>query len=369
MTSQCVRDTEHQRRVSRAQSRSTRTRWLGAHATSLLMRSTRRSGRRPGNDLQVSRSLCEVCNLQVQSSAQARLHVNSRTHLRRLRATGMKTAITFGHEECEVAGLDLKQPLSSQSRDSRQTPPTDLQVSRSLCEVCNLQVQSSAQARLHVNSRTHLRRLRATGGHGQVGRGLRPLALSSVVMQSTLELKSLPVETTSPAGLFSNFNTMDPVQKAVINHTFGVHMETTKRQMTCCHTCQLRFNSQPTNQDEAPGLEEEPEGAMCHRTGGFLLQPWSLILVGWLSEEETAKKLLYCSLCKAQTSSSLLRGSGLQNKSFHCQTCDVHVNSEVQLKQHISSRRHKDRMAGKPSKPKSSPYSKQSTTATDFGAL
>ncbi|KAG7276463.1 hypothetical protein CRUP_033901 [Coryphaenoides rupestris] len=126
---------------------------------------------------------------------------------------------------------------------------------------------------------------------------------------------------------------------------------------------------------------------------------------GWLaSEEETAKKLLYCSLCKvtvnslsqleahktggkhrtmlearsgagviksyprpgskAQTSSSLLRGSGLQNKSFHCQTCDVHVNSEVQLKQHISSRRHKDRMAGKPSKPKSSPYSKQSTTAT-----
>lgn len=32
-------------------------------------------------------------------------------------------------------------------------------------------------------------------------------------------------------------------------------------------------------------------------------------------------------------SSSSLKGSGLQNKTFHCQICDVHVNSEIQLKQ------------------------------------
>lgn len=32
-------------------------------------------------------------------------------------------------------------------------------------------------------------------------------------------------------------------------------------------------------------------------------------------------------------SSSALKGSGLQNKTFHCQICDVHVNSEIQLKQ------------------------------------
>lgn len=88
--------------------------------------------------------------------------------------------------------------------------------------------------------------------------------------------------------------------------------------------------------------------------------------------------------------------TGLQNKTFHCEICDVHVNSETQLKQvsrrnvtfilyagrivfahtikpfsraivslaafyyfqHISSRRHKDRAAGKPPKPKYSPYNK-----------
>ncbi|KAM3872996.1 zinc finger protein 385D [Diretmus argenteus] len=116
------------------------------------------------------------------------------------------------------------------------------------------------------------------------------------------------------------------------------------------------------------------------------------------TEEEKAKRLLYCSLCKvAVNSASQLEAhnsgtkhktmlearsgvgsiksfprpgvksklatpiksvTGLQNKTFHCETCDVHVNSETQLKQHISSRRHKDRAAGKPAKPKYSPYSK-----------
>ncbi|XP_041421938.1 zinc finger protein 385D isoform X2 [Xenopus laevis] len=115
------------------------------------------------------------------------------------------------------------------------------------------------------------------------------------------------------------------------------------------------------------------------------------------TEEEKAKRLLYCSLCKVAVNSAsqleahnsgtkhktmvearsgcgtikafprtgikgkvlINKGStGLQNKTFHCEICDVHVNSETQLKQHISSRRHKDRAAGKPPKPKYSPYNK-----------
>ncbi|XP_064205221.1 zinc finger protein 385D isoform X2 [Anguilla rostrata] len=116
------------------------------------------------------------------------------------------------------------------------------------------------------------------------------------------------------------------------------------------------------------------------------------------TEEEKAKRLLYCSLCKvavnsasqleahnsgtkhktmleARSGSGTIKSfprpgvkgklaqpnksaTGLQNKTFHCEICDVHVNSETQLKQHISSRRHKDRAAGKPPKPKYSPYNK-----------
>ncbi|GAA6222783.1 zinc finger protein 385A-like isoform X4 [Lates japonicus] len=107
------------------------------------------------------------------------------------------------------------------------------------------------------------------------------------------------------------------------------------------------------------------------------------------TEEDKAKKLLYCSLCKVAVNSlsqleahnkgtkhkTILEArSGLgpikayprlgpkpsgeqgggpvdpntQERTFHCEICNVRVNSELQLKQHISSRRHRDGMAGKP---------------------
>ncbi|XP_058478806.1 zinc finger protein 385B isoform X4 [Solea solea] len=324
------------------------------------------------------------------------------------------------------------------------------------------------------------------------------------------------VETTSPVGLFPNFNTMDPVQKAVINHTFGVTMVPKKKQVISCNVCQLRFNSDSQAEAhyrgsrhakkvksqenksktklsitaETNGSGSSPAGPALNMSANsstnqhaeyfsslsdsstalksFLLPSFSPpsssspsssragsepppssppsalpapspisspslsstsskasppplppapvtsssptappssqdVPVSVESEEEKAKKLLYCSLCKVAVnslsqleahnagskhktmlearsgagpikayprpgaklkngSSVGVKGSGLQNKTFHCQICDVHVNSEIQLKQHISSRRHKDRVAGKPCKPKYSPYNKQQRT-------
>ncbi|MEQ2280657.1 hypothetical protein AMECASPLE_022126, partial [Ameca splendens] len=37
---------------------------------------------------------------------------------------------------------------------------------------------------------------------------------------------------------------MDPVQKAVINHTFGAPLVKTKRPVISCNVCQIRFNSE-----------------------------------------------------------------------------------------------------------------------------
>ncbi|CAG5865858.1 unnamed protein product [Menidia menidia] len=327
----------------------------------------------------------------------------------------------------------------------------------------------------------------------------------SVMMKQFLPF---PVETASPVGLFPNFNTMDPVQKAVINHTFGVTMAPKKKQVISCNVCQLRFNSDsqaeahyrgsrhakklksqenkakaklsvtsetdgsssglapvpansstsqhtesltsstdsssplkpilllstsprsssspsssragsepppssPPSAPPAPGLSSSSSSSSSKSsvpapvTASSSSGPPSTqtsspqdAALSVESEEEKAKKLLYCSLCKVAVNSLSqleahnagskhktmlearsgagpikayprpgaklkngtsvgLKGSGLQNKTFHCQICDVHVNSEIQLKQHISSRRHKDRVAGKPSKPKYSPYNKQ----------
>ncbi|XP_005733991.1 zinc finger protein 385B [Pundamilia nyererei] len=353
-------------------------------------------------------------------------------------------------------------------------------------------------------------------GSGAVGGALPGLIGAtgpSVMMKPFLPF---PVETTSPVGLFPNFNTMDPVQKAVINHTFGVTMMaqiqnlnfsiSTSQSQAEAHYRGSRHAKKLKSQENKAKAKlsnsAETNGSVCNPAGpaplvsavpvplvsansstnqhtdflsrtadtpspvkSFLLPstsplsssspsssragsepppsspPSGLPAPGLSSssssssskvssasapapvttlscpaplppapsqdaspsvesEEEKAKKLLYCSLCKVAVnslsqleahnagskhktmlearsgagpikayprpgaklkngSSSGLKGSGLQNKTFHCQICDVHVNSEIQLKQHISSRRHKDRVAGKPSKPKYSPYNKQ----------
>ncbi|NWW99572.1 Z385B protein, partial [Caloenas nicobarica] len=375
----------------------------------------------------------------------------------------------------------------------------------SFCEVCNIQLNSAAQAQVHYNGKSHLKRVKqlnngklptspapgtlfastSTGWWVPWRRVLRVVgslkgavlgttALPTLVraptlmMQPSLDIKpfmSFPVDSSSAVGFFPNFNTMDPVQKAVINHTFGVSIPPKKKQVISCNVCQLRFNSdsqaeahykgskhakkvkalEATKNKPKVGSSKDSAKAntSCSTTpvtanisdksedkgkakpnsasqqssteaGLFLPKPGVAAVAPVTpassskstngapntvseSEEEKAKKLLYCSLCKVAVNSlsqleahntgskhktmvearngagpiksyprpgSRLKvqngskGSGLQNKTFHCEICDVHVNSEIQLKQHISSRRHKDRVAGKPMKPKYSPYNK-----------
>ncbi|XP_059199146.1 zinc finger protein 385B [Centropristis striata] len=442
-------------------------------------------------------SLCEVCNLQLASAAQAQLHYNGRSHLRRVRQ--LQTRETGQQAAAGAQSRSLPQATGLSSQPAGLTPTTGLST--------GLSAPSSTTA---------------GSGCGAVGGALPGFVGAtgpSVMMKPFL---SFPVETTSPVGLFPNFNTMDPVQKAVINHTFGVTLVPKKKQVISCNVCQLRFNSDSqaeahyrgsrhakklksqenktkakrsitgetnesstspvcpvppvsanssTNQhtdllssladslplkpfllpsssplssaspsSSRPGSEPSPSSPPTALPAPGLFSssssssspsskasppppPTAPVTsssssaaaasaphpsqgstqdapLSAESEEEKAKKLLYCSLCKVAVnslsqleahnagskhktmlearsgagpikaypragaklkngSSSALKGSGLQNKTFHCQICDVHVNSEIQLKQHISSRRHKDRVAGKPSKPKYSPYNKQ----------
>ncbi|KAM4669612.1 zinc finger protein 385B isoform 2-T2 [Amazona ochrocephala] len=365
----------------------------------------------------------------------------------------------------------------------------------SFCEVCNIQLNSAAQAQVHYNGKSHLKRVKQLN-NGKLPTSSAPGTLfaststgtttlptlvrtPTLMMQPSLDIKpfmSFPVDSSSAVGFFPNFNTvivnlfvfvlqMDPVQKAVINHTFGVSIPPKKKQVISCNVCQLRFNSdsqaeahykgskhakkvkaleatknkpkagspkdsakantscsttqvtasisdksedkgkaKPNSASQQSGTETSPS---LPKPGVAAVAPVTTASSSKStngaantvseSEEEKAKKLLYCSLCKVAVNSlsqleahntgskhktmvearngagpiksyprpgSRLKvqngskGSGLQNKTFHCEICDVHVNSEIQLKQHISSRRHKDRVAGKPMKPKYSPYNK-----------
>ncbi|XP_068774851.1 zinc finger protein 385C [Struthio camelus] len=293
---------------------------------------------------------------------------------------------------------------------------------------------------------------------------------------------------TSPLNLFPNFSTMDPVQKAVISHTFGVPAPLKKKQFISCNICHLRFNSanqaeahykghkharrlkaieaMKSKQKPAAGGRDEPGEPPAALQGGgdgggaappadglpgpgdaagesrglapapgpeaspaeppgagppLGSPPASELSEGGSDatsvassaapgsggsapdgdkEGRKSKQHLYCPTCKVTVNSlsqleahntgakhksmleghsaQLRRGRGkllsraghkakrignkgsinIQNKAFHCQVCEIYVNSETQLKQHMSSRRHKDRLAGKPPKPKYSPYNK-----------
>ncbi|NWU05002.1 Z385C protein, partial [Cephalopterus ornatus] len=408
----------------------------------------------------------------------------------------------------EVASCPPSQPEQRMKREKKHQSFT-------LCEVCNIQLNSAAQAQIHYNGKSHQKRLkqlnkgkmpaaqdvpacrvsRAPSPHCEQGPPMLMLlfsfAYSGPSGHSSPLLASLPIpgrplhppldikhfltfrlNGTSPLNLFPNFNTMDPVQKAVISHTFGVPAPLKKKQFISCNICHLRFNSanqaeahykghkharrlkaieamknkqkvagaaagtpgQDSAADLSLGLAPSPEESPTDLPGSIAplgSPPASELSEGTSdatsvasssaqaaeaqaaesggsvssapeSEKEgkKSKQHLYCPTCKVTVNSlsqleahntgakhkSMLEGHGtqlrrgrgkllsraghkskrignkgsinIQNKAFHCQVCEIYVNSETQLKQHMSSRRHKDRLAGKPPKPKYSPYNK-----------
>lgn len=57
---------------------------------------------------------------------------------------------------------------------------------------------------------------------------------------------------------------MDPVQKAVINHTFGVPLVKTKRPVISCNVCQIRFNSEVEEPTSMRNIYDVHENIPCH---------------------------------------------------------------------------------------------------------
>ncbi|XP_034076206.1 zinc finger protein 385C isoform X1 [Gymnodraco acuticeps] len=405
------------------------------------------------------------------------------------------------------------------------------QRSYTLCEVCNIQLNSAAQALIHYNGKSHQKRLKqisngkmpsSTGTSAQGSPLLASLPLPGRPLQPQLDLKHLlpfRLNGSSPLNLFPNFNTMDPVQKAVINHTFGVPQPLKKKQIISCNICHLRFNStnqaeahykghkhtrklkameaqknrqrrageasstgrdrerdrsktstseplptlmdtslmegssllsdqEPTNLeeklDESPRISvmltpvsevssvelvtlsppqispssqlsetasdtSGPEVPEAIDTEGPITEAGSPVDASSIKEEprtdedpdsNKSKAHLHCPVCKVTVNSTsqldahnsgtkhklMLEGHsvlprrrgkvvaaragckskrlaskgsvGVPSKNFQCEVCEIFVNSETQLSQHMNSRRHKDRLAGKPPKPKFTPHSK-----------
>ncbi|XP_068180609.1 zinc finger protein 385D [Antennarius striatus] len=172
-----------------------------------------------------------------------------------------------------------------------------------------------------------------------------PLPLPSPLTLPVVPSVTAPPETLSPAGgderpaEFNSPSEPDPEADAEPEAETDAETEEEKaRRLLYCSLCKVAVNS--ASQLEAHNSGTKHKTMMEARTGVGSIKSFPRPGV------------------KSKLATSTKSSTGLQNKTFHCETCDVHVNSETQLKQHISSRRHKDRAAGKPAKPKYSPYSK-----------
>uniref|UniRef100_A0A8D0H2C5 Zinc finger protein 385A n=1 Tax=Sphenodon punctatus TaxID=8508 RepID=A0A8D0H2C5_SPHPU len=219
---------------------------------------------------------------------------------------------------------------------------------------------------------------------------LRP---SPAMMQPPLDLKSFlsfPMEAQPTVGLFPAFSTMDPVQKAVINHTFGMPLAKAKRPVISCNVCQIRFNSEvsacpPHEEINYPrnkrGWGSGERHGICRRGGGSRGREGGGLVPGEGSQrwgvpgesptsphspprDPRSPGTKHKTILEARSGLGPIKayprlgptaggdpGSqdpNAQERTFHCEICNVKVNSETQLKQHISSRRHRDGVAGKP---------------------
>ncbi|XP_077590514.1 zinc finger protein 385D isoform X2 [Stigmatopora nigra] len=380
-------------------------------------------------------------------------------------------AIDRGHAD---ENSPMNRPSSGGAR------PGDTAAAAAACRLCRLRLNSPAQAQIHYKGKSHQRRLRrrSSGVHaGTSGRGGPAMTPSAGALPGPepKRLLPFPLNASWPLSLFPNFNAMDPVQKAVINHTFGVPQPLKKKAIISCNICHLRFNS--TNQAEAhykghkharklkateaqknrqqrqqrpqrqqrrrrsvdpsSGAKEQRHGAeisppalwegTCHgpqpeapsspdvktgegSPGGSPCGDAEAHVRGDASAEAPAqpdgqkdKERLRCPACRVTVNSASqleAHNSGAKHKltlegqsppprrrsggktapqrascrdersaskgapggvsagGFRCRACEISLNSETQLGQHMNSRRHKDRMAGKPPRPKFTPHGK-----------
>ncbi|XP_075778181.1 zinc finger protein 385D isoform X4 [Pelodiscus sinensis] len=314
-------------------------------------------------------TLCNVCNIQLNSAAQAQIHYNGKSHQKRLKQLCNGNFKNDNGGTCQSPALPAlvrtPAPPLQPSLDIKPFLPFPLDTAAAVNLFPNF---NASQAAAHYKGTKHAKKLKA--------------------------LEAMKNKQKSVATKDSAKTTFTSITTNTINTSSDKTDLTTGTPAISTTTVEIRKSSVMTTEITSK-VEKIPTTATSSNTCPSVE-----------TEEEKAKRLLYCSLCKvAVNSTSQLEAhnsgtkhktmlearngsgtikafpragvkgkgpvnkgnTGLQNKTFHCEICDVHVNSETQLKQHISSRRHKDRAAGKPPKPKYSPYNKLQKGAHPLG--
>nr|XP_020462975.1 zinc finger protein 385C isoform X3 [Monopterus albus] len=377
---------------------------------------------------QRSYTLCDVCNIQLNSAAQAQIHYNGKSHQKRLKQ------ISNGKTPSNTGTSTQRSPLLA----SLPVPGRPLQPQLELKHLMPFRLNGSSplslfpnfntnQAEAHYKGHKHARKLKAM--EAQKNRQRRAGEASSTGREkdrdreqdrdrsktSTSEA-ALPVlmDTSSVEGtsLQSDIEPASLEAKSKESLKSSVMMtlvsEVSSVELVTLSPPQISPSSQPSetaSDTSAPEVTEVTEAAGPTAESGSPAEASSTN-----GEEDKdpkkSKAHLHCPVCKVTVNSvsqleahnsgtkhklmleghSVLprrRGKvvaarvgckskrlgskgtvGVPSKNFQCEVCEIFVNSETQLSQHMNSRRHKDRLAGKPPKPKFTPHSKSQPSSS-----
>ncbi|XP_030019253.1 zinc finger protein 385C-like isoform X2 [Sphaeramia orbicularis] len=288
------------------------------------------------------------------------------------------------------------------------------------CNICHLRFNSTTQAEAHYKGHKHARKLKAMetqrnrqkNGHSPstTGKDRERDQEKGMMGAGAVPTDSLVIDIAAPS------TSSQPVQQQAENSQTISQVPTPVQPSSSMDSPQLSPQISPGSQLSDPTDSPLAEGCSSGSALAPHLDPHGSstgdeeVKMDESKEAKSSKKQLHCPTCKVTVNSSsqleahcsgsrhkqMLDGQssshsqrrtkmtssprptcrikqrmgsktravvGVHNQPFHCELCQVSVNSETQLKQHMNSRRHKERLAGKPVKPKFTPYNKLQPSA------
>ncbi|KAG9350123.1 hypothetical protein JZ751_026476 [Albula glossodonta] len=275
---------------------------------------------------------CNICHLRFNSTNQAEAHYKGHKHARKLKAMEAQK----NKQRCQgVAGRDRERDREREKVVV--TEPLPALLDSNLMEGASLHLEPEVKTKMEGSpgSSDMLTPVSETSPLELAALASPQVSPTSHVSESTSDTSTAenPGPAFEPSG-------PEPLKSESELRTEGDKDPKKSKQHLHCPVCKVTVNS--TSQLEA------------HNSGS----KHKLMLEGQSVQPRRRSKVVSSrTACKTKRLGT--KGSmAVASKAFHCDVCEIYVNSETQLKQHMNSRRHKDRLAGKPPKPKFSPYNK-----------
>ncbi|XP_039595786.1 zinc finger protein 385C isoform X2 [Polypterus senegalus] len=360
-------------------------------------------------------TLCDVCNIQLNSPAQAQIHCNGKSHQKRLKQLNKGKPTSSPGTPSQSSPLLATLPVAGRplqpQLDLKHFLPFRLNGSSPMSLFPNF---NTNQAEAHYKGHKHARKLKAMEVHKNKQRN--PNAGTSAGRGRDREREAEKGRRRDPPpALMETSSQEEEEEEKLTSQSASVEGKQEDRESSMpdlspgpeLPSLELTVSSSPLISPNSHLSESISEGsAMSRLDPGCEMGPTDARRgtvpsgEGDNGSSKKSKQHLHCPVCKVTVNSvsqleahntgakhkSMLEGQtsqprrrskvpssrslcktkrignkgsmGVQSKAFHCEVCAIYVNSDTQLKQHMNSRRHKDRLAGKPPKPKYSPYNK-----------